>query len=51
MISLLNFGSSPFRILFFLVVGISLLVLLTNLVAYLMVKVIRARTVRIMRSR
>lgn len=48
MISLLNFGDSPFRFLFFLVIGIFCVVIVVNLFAYLLACVIEAKTQRVL---
>lgn len=43
MITILNFGDSPFALLFFLVLGIALLVIIANIFAYTLSMLIDAR--------
>lgn len=46
MVSVINFGSSPFRMLFLLVLGILCAVVAANLVAFLVTKIIDLRIAR-----
>jgi len=47
MLSLLNFGDSPFRVLFYLVLGIFFAVIIANLLASLIARGIDIRTKKV----
>jgi hypothetical protein len=51
MLSLLNFGDSPFRALFYLVIGIFCAVIIANLLAFLIAQGIDLKTKKVRRSK
>lgn len=51
MVTLLNFGDSPFTFLFFLVLGITASVIVINVIAYCVAKLIDRKTKKILRAK
>lgn len=51
MVSILNFGDSPFFFLFILVTGIFTLTLIINLTTYLLTELVKYRTSRLLKAK